>query len=101
MSTIEAARRLAEKLDKDLEVTAKALEKVAVVAPQPSHLYNVAQDYLQMARTYYQDAQHFREQGNLVDGFGAVNYAHGWLDAGARLGIFDVDGDYRLFTLLH
>jgi len=28
-----------------------------------------------------------------------LNYAHGWLDAGARLGIFDVKGDSRLFTV--
>ncbi len=101
MANLQTAERLEEKLAKDLQVTAAALQKVKVIAPQPSHLYTVAADYLRMATDYYNDAQHFAEQGNLVDAFGAVNYAHGWLDAGARLGVFDVDGDYRLFTLLH
>ncbi len=35
-----------------------------------------------------------------MNAFAAVNYAHGWLDAGARLGVFDVGADDRLFTLL-
>ena len=39
------------------------------------------------------------EKGNYVLAFGALNYAHGWLDAGARLGLFDVDEDDQLFTL--
>jgi hypothetical protein len=34
-----------------------------------------------------------------VNAFAALNYAHGWLDAGARLGLFDVDHDSTLFTV--
>jgi hypothetical protein len=33
-----------------------------------------------------------------VNVFAAVNYAHGWLDCGARLKIFDVRDD-KLFTI--
>ena len=39
------------------------------------------------------------EKGDLVNAFASVNYAHGWLDAGARLGLFDVGLDDKLFTL--
>ena len=52
-----------------------------------------------MANAYYSDAKHFRETGDLVTAFAAVNYAHGWLDCGARIGLFEVDGDDQLFTL--
>ena len=41
----------------------------------------------------------FKKKGDYVTAFAALNYAHGWLDAGARLGIFDVDGDSTLFTV--
>jgi len=52
-----------------------------------------------MAQAYFQDANHFLEQGDYVNSFACVNYAHGWLDAGARLGLFDVGKDNALFTL--
>ena len=52
-----------------------------------------------MAKRYFEDAKHFKEKGDIVTAFAALNYAHGWLDAGARLGLFDVDGDSELFTV--
>lgn len=81
-------------------MTREALGKIAVIAPERSYARRIAEDFLKMARAYYDDAEHFAAKGNLVNAFAAVNYAHGWLDAGARLGVFDVGGDDRLFTLL-
>ena len=52
-----------------------------------------------MARAYCEDAKHFRDKGELDKALANINYAHGWLDAGARIGLFDVGGDDRLFTL--
>lgn len=52
-----------------------------------------------MAQRYFDDAGHFREKGDVVTAFAALNYAHGWLDAGARLGLFDVGHDNELFTV--
>ena len=56
------------------------------------------EDFLDMIDRYIRDAKHFYEKGDLVNAFAALNYAHGWLDAGARSGIFDVH-DSRLFTV--
>lgn len=67
--------------------------------PTPSHLQTIADDFLEMARSYFRDAKHFAAQGDFVNAFACVNYAHGWLDAGARLGLWDVGGDDVLFTL--
>ena len=88
-----------EHLARYLEKTCMALEKVRIAAPDPSHHRKLAEDFLSMARAYYDDAKHFFENGDYINSFGCVNYSHGWLDAGARLGLFDVGGDDQLFTL--
>ncbi len=86
-------------VEKDIALTEKALAKAAIAVPARSHLRRVAEDFVKMARAYYEDAKHFREKGELEKALANVNYAHGWLDAGARLGLFDVGGDDQLFTL--
>jgi hypothetical protein len=88
-----------EKIDKYLELTKTALEKVEIVAPEPSHLTRIAQDFLEMAKSYYKDSLYFYNHEDYVNAFAAVNYAHGWLDAGARLGLFKVSKNHKLFTL--
>ena len=88
-----------EKITRYLDITKRALEKLEIAPPKPSQLRSIAEDFLRMARSYYADAQHFHGEKDLINAFAAVNYAHGWLDAGARLGLFDVGGDDQLFTL--
>src|SRR5437667_153332 len=79
-------------VDRDIRLTERALEKAAIAAPPRSLLHKVAEDFVTMARAYYSDAKHFREKGELDKALATVNYAHGWLDAGARLGLLDVCG---------
>lgn len=88
-----------EKIDRYLDITRRALEKLKIAAPDRSYGKKLADDFLNMATSYYEDARHFREKGELVTAFAAVNYAHGWIDCGARIGLFDVGGDDVLFTL--
>ena len=58
-----------------------------------------AREVLSMAKNYLSDATtHFYPKQDFVNAFAAINYAHGWLDAGARLGLFLVH-DSRLFTV--
>jgi len=83
------------KLDKYFDITSRALKKVKIIAAHKKQ----AEDALDMAKRYYEDAKHFREKGDIVTAFAALNYAHGWLDAGARLGLFDVGHDSELFTV--
>jgi uncharacterized protein len=89
-----------DRLQRYLGLTAAALEKARVVAPEKSFAAKIAASYRDMAERYHQDAMAFAARGDRVNAFACVNYAHGWLDAGARLGVFDVGGDDRLFTLL-
>lgn len=92
--TLTAAR-----VDRYLDLTERALAKLTIAPPPRSYLREVAEDFLKMARSYASDGAAFRREGSLADAFACVNYAHGWLDAGARLGLFDVGEDDQLFTL--
>ena len=87
------------KIDRYLDITRRALEKLNVVTPERSFSKRLADDFLNMATSYYNDAKHFRENGDFVTAFAAVNYAHGWIDCGARIGLWDVGEDDQLFTL--
>jgi hypothetical protein len=86
-----------EKLKKYFDVTQKALEKAESSSNRTS-LDKERGDMLDMIKRYISDAKHFYEKKDFVNAFAALNYAHGWLDAGARLGIFDVH-DNKLFTV--
>lgn len=92
-------KHLHELIEKDLEITGRALDKLKVIAPKKSYARKIAKDFLEMAKAYYNDAQHFKKNHDLVRAVACVNYSHAWLDAGARLGIFDVEEDNQLFTL--
>lgn len=85
---------------KYLDTTQRAMDKVKIVAPAPSWSHRTAKDFMGMATSYQSDAIDFHGKGDYVNAFACINYAHGWLDAGARLGLFDVGQDDVLFTLL-
>ena len=88
-----------EKLEKYFDVTGRAIAKVKINSEQKIDWKEKAKDFLDMATRYYSDAKHFAKKGDIVTAFAALNYAHGWLDAGARLGLFDVGHDSELFTV--
>ncbi|MBI1969429.1 DUF357 domain-containing protein [Candidatus Woesearchaeota archaeon] len=89
-----------ERLEKYFSVTERALKKIKIKNPDKTslNLQSVAEDFLQMAKTYFSDAKHFQEKGDWVTAFAAVAYAHAWLDAGARMGLFYTGGDTELFA---
>mgnify|MGYP002640319181 FL=1 len=86
-----------EKLNKYFSITKEALEMAK--DKFDSSRKAEAEDFFDMASRYYSDAEHFfKNQDDYVLAFAALNYAHGWLDAGARIGLFQVK-DSRLFTV--
>lgn len=84
------------RLSKYFEITGKALAiaKKAINKKRKKDALEV----LDMASRYYEDAKWFQEREHYVNAFAALNYAHGWLDAGARLGLFKVK-DSKLFVI--
>jgi hypothetical protein len=51
-----------------------------------------------MVSNYLSDSGYFEKTGDFINAFAAINYAHGWLDSGVRLGVFNVKDD-KLFTV--
>lgn len=88
-----------EKLEKYFETTKKAIQKIKEIQPQKTHLDKISKDFFEMANNYYNDAKYFQKNKDWVNAFAALNYSHGWLDAGARLGLWDVGYDNKLFTV--
>jgi len=88
-----------DKIERYLGITKAALDKLRIAVPERSFGRRMADDFLNMATSYYNDALHFKEKGDHVNAFASVNYAHGWIDCGARIGLFDVGSDDQLFTL--
>ena len=88
-----------ERINKYLDLTAKAVAKVSIIADEGTEGFAKGEDILGMVNAYHSDAKFFLSEGRGDDAFAAVNYAHGWIDCGVRLGYLDGKGDWRLFTL--
>ena len=85
-----------EKLEKYFKLTSKALKETKKSVIRGKEDY--AKEIFDMVENYLSDAKHFEEKGDWVNAFAALNYAHGWLDAGVRLDVFEVKDD-KLFTI--
>jgi len=83
-----------EKLEKYLSLTEKAL----AIAKKNIVKEKEAKEIVEMTSNYLSDAKHFEKKGDWINAFAALNYAHGWIDSGARLKIFNVS-DNKLFTI--
>ena len=85
-----------QKLEKYFKLSSKAL---AIAKKNISKgKEKEANEIIKMAGNYLSDARFFEKKGDYVNAFAALNYAHGWLDSGARLGIFNV-ADNKIFTV--
>jgi len=85
-----------DKIEKYYNLSSKALEiaKKSIEKAKEGE----AREIILMVECYLSDSKHFKEKNDYVNSFACLNYAHGWLDAGARLKIFKVT-DNRLFTV--
>lgn len=83
-----------EHFEKYHKLSSKAL---ALAQEAPINDEESAQEIFSMVENYLSDALYFAENHDLVRGFAAINYAHGWLDCGARLGVYTVT-DNHYFT---
>lgn len=85
-----------QKLERYFKITKEAFEivKKSVISGKEKY----AKEIFEMTSNYISDAEYFEKTGEWVLAFAALNYAHGWIDSGVRLDIFEVDDD-RLFTV--
>ncbi|MDP3987319.1 MAG: DUF357 domain-containing protein [Nanoarchaeota archaeon] len=85
-----------EKIKKYKDLTSNALKiaRTSIAKGKETE----AKEIITMVSNYLSDSIYFEEKQDRVNAFAALNYAHGWLDSGVRLGIFDVEDD-KLFTV--
>jgi len=83
-------------IEKYYNITKKAFEIVKKSIAKNKQ--KQAKEIIQMVDCYLSDSKHFEKNKDYVNAFGAIYYAHGWLDCGARLKIFNVT-DNSLFTI--
>jgi len=85
-----------EKIKKYFSLTNNALKRVkkAIIKGKETQ----AKEIIEMASNYLSDAKYFEQKQDLVNAFAAINYAHGWIDSGVRLSIFNVK-DNKFFTV--
>jgi len=90
---------LAEKTDRYERLLNEALEAATIRPPAETPLGDAAAEFQEMAHSYLEDGRHFRDENDLVNALAAFSYGHAWLDAGARVGLFDVPQEGHLFTV--
>lgn len=90
---------LGEKTDRYERLLSEALDAAELAVPETTPLGGAAAEYEEMARSYLEDGRHFRENDDRVNALASFSYGHAWLDAGARLGLFDVPEEGHLFTI--
>jgi len=82
-----------KKLEKYLATTEKALKGVEIAKDRDPSDQKTAEEFIDMAKRYYSDADFYKNKGDFVTAFAAVNYAHAWIDAGVRAGFLIAEED--------
>lgn len=85
-----------KKLEEYYNLTHKALNiaKKSIV----KNKLKEAKEIFTIVEAYLSDSNYFKKNKDYVLAYGALNYAHGWLDAGSRLKIYKVS-DNKLFVI--
>jgi hypothetical protein len=65
---------------------------------QGSPYHNLGSEILQMIRSYLQDSEFFSNNGDIVNQYASLVYAHGWMNAGEYLGLYDLSGGTVSYT---
>ena len=81
---------LGEKTMRYQKMLREALDDVKIAPSLSPEIKHIADEYLEMAQSYYQDGSHFLNVGDPVNALVCFSYGHAWLDAGVRLGAFEV-----------
>lgn len=90
---------LKDKVGRYIKIEEEALKKLKIAVPENSLMGEYAKNAMEMIKSYFSDAKHFQDKGDLLNAFASLNYSYGWIDSLVRLGVFDGGNDDRLFTL--
>ena len=82
-----------DRFEKYLNISKEALNEAKKSPENVDITDSSRKEFIDTVERYISDAEHFAASGDIVTAFAALNYAHGWLDAGVKIGIFDVDNE--------
>jgi hypothetical protein len=86
---------LSEKAERYGSMLSDAVDSVEVVEDTDE-----ADEFHELARSYLEDGRHFLDEDDEVNALAAFSYGHAWLDAGVRVGFFEMDeGTEDLFAV--
>ena len=88
-----------ELVERYISLTDRARQKITPLCTPNSDEGKHLEIMMEMTDSYTSDAKWFAEQGDLVRAFGAINYAHAWIDCAVKIGLMDGHGDDEMFTL--
>jgi hypothetical protein len=86
----DLAADLKEKTVRYRRLLSEALDDAKKTPGLDPLLERVADDFYNMATSYYSAGVHFLENEDPVNALVCFSYGHAWLDAGVRLGVFAV-----------
>ncbi len=89
---------IVKKVEKYELTTKKGLEKIKKFDNLNEKEEKIANDFLSMAKNYFEDGKFFKKNGDFFTALASFSYAHAWLDAGVRAHLFEAKDD-QLFTL--
>ncbi|HOL42162.1 MAG TPA: DUF357 domain-containing protein [Methanospirillum sp.] len=75
-----------------------SINEIVLLNRQGSPYHILGSEILQMIRSYLQDSEFFFNNGDMVNQYASLVYAHGWMNAGAYLGLYDLSGDSISYT---
>ena len=88
------------RIEKYRKITQEALKMAKKNIKKGKENEEKAKEILQMVECYLADSEHFEKQNHYVNALSCLNYAHGWLDAGARLKIFNIKNSKEAHRIL-
>jgi hypothetical protein len=90
---------LREKVHRYHRLLAEGITAVEPASDEGSILWRGAGDILEQARSALRRGEQQCLQGNFLEALRWFGYGHGWLDVGARTGLFRITGRRDLFTV--
>lgn len=88
-----------EKMEHYMNVSRLAMIKMKDACPVRTFSVLMNARFSEVIDEGYATASELYANKDYRQAFATINYTHAWIDAAARIGLYDVDGDDRLFTL--
>lgn len=85
-----------QRLIKNLDILKEILAKAKLASENLNITNSTKGEFIDIIEKYIDNAENFFKKEDLIESFISLSYAHGWLDAGGKVGIFDLS-DLRLF----